>query len=162
MKTLSTILNKEFDFTATHVGTFLTDELWVHDKWIVVIEGQDFEYSTGIAHREPKTTFRLDKEAFQRIMNKNPKKEKTNLLLYIDELKSCSKPKKLNIDDVLYSLILDAQSGSECFDDFCYNFGYNEDSVKHNEIYKACQKNAKKVKTFIKDLEKAGELFQEY
>ena len=162
MKTLSTILGKEFEFSTTHVGTFLTDELWVHDKWIVVIEGQDFEYSTGIGHREAKSTFRLDKEAFQKIKNKTPKKEKANLLLYIDELKSCSKPKKLNIDDVLYSLILDAQSGTESFEDFCDNFGYNEDSVKHNEIYKSCQKNGKKVKTFIKDLEKASKLFQDY
>ena len=63
MKTLSTILGKEFEFSTTHVGTFLTDELWVHDKWIVVIEGQDFEYSTGIGHREAKSTFILEKEA---------------------------------------------------------------------------------------------------
>ena len=102
MKTLSNILNKEFEFSTTHVGTFLTDELWVHDKWIVVIEGQDFEYSTGIGHREAKSTFRLAKEAFQKIKNKTPKKEKANLLLYIDELKSCSKPKKLNIPFIKY------------------------------------------------------------
>ena len=162
MKTHSTILNKDFYFTATHVGTFLTDELWVHDKWIVVIEGQDFEYSTGIAHREPKTTSRLDKEAFQKIINKNPKKEKTNLLLYIDELKSCSKPKNLNIDDVLYSLILDAQSGSECFDDFCDNFGYNQDSIKASEIYNNCKKNAKKLKNIIEDLDDAADKFNNY
>ena len=70
--------------------------------------------------------------------------------------------KYLNIDDVLYCLILDAQSGTESFEDFCDNFGYNEDSVKHNEIYKLCQKNGKKVKTFITNLEKASELFQNY
>ena len=162
MKTLSTILNKEFDFIVNHLGLFLSDDWHIHDKYIVIIEGQDFEYSAGIGHREAKSTFRLDKEAFQKIKNKTPKKEKANLLLYIDELKSCSKPKKLNIDDVLYSLILDAQSGTESFEDFCDNFGYNEDSIKHNEIYKSCQKNGKKVKTFIKDLEKASELFQDY
>ena len=162
MKTLSTILGKEFEFSTTHVGTFLTDELWVHDKWIVVIEGQDFEYSTGIGHREAKSTFRLDKEAFQKIKNKTPKKEKANLLLYIDELKKVSKPKPLNIDDVLYSLILDSQAGAESFDDFCDNFGYNNDSIKVDEIYKACQKNSKKLKTFITDIDEASELFQEY
>ena len=79
-----------------------------------------------------------------------------------DELNKVSKPKPLNIDDILFCLVLDAQSGTESFEDFCDNFGYNEDSVKHNEIYKSCQKNGKKVKTFIKDLEKASELFQDY
>lgn len=162
MKTLSTILNKEFDFTVNYLGLFLTDDLWVHNKYIVIIEGQDFEYSTGIGHRIAKTESRLCKDEFKKVMNKNPQKTKSNLLLYIDELKAVSKPKPLNIDDVLYSLILDAQSGAESFEDFCDNFGYNEDSIKHNEIYKACQKNAKKVKTFIKDLETASELFQDY
>ena len=162
MKTLSKILNKEFDFVVNHLGLFLTDDLHLHlhDKYIVIIEGQDFEYSTGIGHRIELDRFR--KEAFQKLMNKNPQKNKANLYLYIDELKKVSKPKPLNIDDVLYSLILDSQASAESFDDFCDNFGYNEDSVKHNEIYKACQKNSKKVKTFITDIDEASELFQEY
>ena len=101
-------------------------------------------------------------EAFQKLMNRNPQKTKSNLLLYIDELKKVSKPKPLNIDDVLYSLVLDSQFSNETFDDFCDNFGYNNDSIKANEIYRACQKNSKKVRTFIKDLEQAGELFQDY
>lgn len=160
MKTLSKILNKEFDFVVNHLGLFLTDDLHLHDKFIVIIEGQDFKYSCGIGHRIEIDRFK--KEAFQKLMNKNPQKNKANLYLYIDELKKVSKPKKLNIDDVLYSLILDAQSGTESFEDFLDNFGYNEDSVKHNEIYKLCQKNGKKVKTFITNLEKASELFQNY
>lgn len=162
MKTLSQILGKEFEFSATHVGLFLNDDLWVHDKWVIVIEGQDFEYSTGIGHRVEKYSHKVVKDDFKKIMNKNPQKNKSNLLLYIDELKAVSKVKPLNIDDVLYSLILDAQSGAYSFEDFCGEFGYNEDSIKHMEIHKACQKNAKKVKTFIKDLENASELFQNY
>jgi len=160
MKTLSNILNKEFEFSVNHLGLFVNDDLYIQDRYIVIIEGQDFEYSCGIGHRIEKDRFQRDK--FKKTMSRNPQKTKSNLLLYIDELKSCSKPKKLNIDDVLYSLILDAQSGTESFEDFCDNFGYNEDSVKHNEIYRACQKNGKKVKTFIKDLEKASKLFQDY
>ena len=160
MKTLSKILNKEFDFVVNHLGLFLTDELHICDKYIVLIEGQDFEYSGGIGHRIEFDRFK--KEAFQKLMNKNPKKDKSNLLLYIDELKKVSKPKPLNIDDVLYSLILDSQAGTESFYDFCDNYGYDNDSMKANEIYIACQKNSKKVKTFIIDIEKASELFQEY
>lgn len=160
MKTLSKILNKEFDFTVNHLGLFLTDELHICDKYIVIIEGQDFEYSCGIGHRVELDRYK--KEAFQKLMNRNPQKTKPNLLLYIDELKKVSKPKPLNIDDVLYSLVLDSQFSNETFDDFCDNLGYNSDSMKANEIYRACQKNTKKVGTFIKDLEQAGELFQDY
>lgn len=160
MKTLSKILNKEFDFKVNHLGLFVNDDLYIQDRYIVIIEGQDFEYSCGIGHRIEKDRFQKDE--FKRVKNMNPKKDKTNLLHYIDILKSCSKPKTLNIDDILFCLILDAQSGTETFDEFCSNFGYNEDSIKHNEIYRACQKNGKKVKTFIKDLEQASELFQDY
>ena len=148
MKTLSKILNKEFDLVVNHLGLFLSDELHIHDKYIVIINQQDFEYSCGIGHRIELDRFK--RETFQKLMNRNPKKEKANLYLYIDELKAVSKPKPLNIDDVLYSLILDIQAGAESFDDFCDNLGYNNDSIKANDIYKACQKNAKKVKTFIK------------
>ena len=160
MKTLSNILNKEFEFLVNHLGLFVNDDLYIQDRYIVLIEGQDFEYSCGIGHRIELDRFR--KKAFQKIMNKNPQKNKANLLMYIDELKKVSKPKPLNIDDILYSLILDSQFSNETFDDFCDNFGYNNDSIKANEIYRACQKNSKKVKTFITDIDKASELFQDY
>lgn len=159
MKTTSTILNKEFDFKFNHLGLFLTDGLHIHDKYIVIIEGQDFEYSCGIGHRIKNN---IDRGEFSKLMNRNPKKDKASLYLYIDQLKQCSKPKPLNIDDILYSLLLDSQAGAESFDDFCDNFGYDNDSIKANEIYKDCQKNAKKVKTFISNLDEANELFSNY
>ena len=162
MKTLSKILNKEFDFTVNHLGLFVGDDLHLSDKYIVIIEGQDFEYSCGVGHRVAKMELRSCKDEFNRVYNKNPRKNKANLLMYSDELKAVSKPKPLNIDNVLYSLILDSQAGSESFDDFCDNFGYDNDSIKANEIYRACRKNTKKVRTFLKDLEQAGELFQDY
>lgn len=160
MKTLSKILNKEFDFTVNHLGLFVNDDLWVCDKYIVIINNQDFEYSTGIRHRIELDRFKRDE--FKRVMNMNPKKDKTNLLHYIDKIKTVSKVKPLDIDNVLYSLILDAQFSNETFDDFCDNLGYDNDSIKANETYRACQKNSKKVRTFITDLEQAGELFQDY
>lgn len=160
MKTLSTILNKEFDFTFSHLGLRLDENLWSHDKWNVTIEGQDFEYNTGIGHRIEKDRFKRDE--FKKVFGKNPKKEKQNLLIYNKEIEGCSKVKPLNIDDVLYSLISDAQYGEMLFSDFCDELGYNEDSVKHNEIYKSCQQNIKKIRTFISDLQTASKLFSEY
>lgn len=160
MKTTSTILNKDFDFTINHLGLFLIDDLHIQDKYFVTINEQDFEYFRGIGHRIEKDRFQKDK--FKKLINKNPIKTKSNLLMYVDELKSVSNPKPLNIDDVLYCLILDAQAGIQSFDDFCDNFGYDNDSIKANEIYKACQKNGKKVKTFISNLDEASELFSNY
>lgn len=162
MKTTSNILSKDFDFNAVHVGLFLSDDLWIHDKWVVTIEGENFDYSTGIGHRVAVNPLKVNKDAFNKVMNKHPRQNKANLLVYIDELKAVSKPNVLNIDDVLYSLILDAQSGSYSFDDFCDEFGYDNDSIKAFETYKACQTNAKKVKQFIKNLDEAIELFQDY
>lgn len=160
MKTNSTILNKEFDFKINHLGLLLTDDLHICDKYIVIINEQDFEYSCGIGHRIELDRFK--REAFQKLMNRNPKKDKANLYLYIDELKKVSKPKPLNIDDVLYCLILDAQFGNYSFDDFCDELGYDNDSIKANETYKSCQKNGKKIKTFISNLDEANELFSNY
>lgn len=160
MKALSKTLNKEFDFVVNHLGLHLTDELHICDKYIVIIEEQDFKYSCGIGHRVELDRFK--KDAFIKVMNRKPQKTKSNLYLYINELRAVSNPKPLNIDDILYSLILDSQAGAETFDDFCDNFGYDNDSIKASEIYKSCQKNGKKVKTFITDIDKVSELFQDY
>ena len=40
--------------------------------------------------------------------------------------------------EVCYSLAMDAQSGRESFTDFCANFGYDEDSRKAEETWRAC------------------------
>ena len=160
MKTLSKILDKEFDFQVNHLGLFVNEDLHICDKYIVIINEQDFEYSRGIGYRTELSHYERDK--FKKVMNRNPQKTKSNLLLYVDELKKVSKPKPLNIDDVLYSLVLDTQLSRETFDDFCDDLGYSNDSIKANDIYKACQKNGKKLRTFIKDLDRAIDLFQDY
>lgn len=162
MRALSKILNKEFDFSVNHLGLFVTEDLHICDKYIIFIDGQEFEYSCGIGHRVPVIDAQIVKQEFKRVFNRNPQKTRSNLLSYVDNLKRVSKPKPLNIDDVLYSLIMDSQAGSESFDDFCDNYGYDNDSINANDIYRACQKNGKKVRTFIKDINQAIELFHNY
>lgn len=162
MKTTSKILNKDFNFSAKHIGLFLDDNLWSHDKWVVTIEGQTFDYSTGIGHREVDNSKWGAKDNFDRLMKSNPKKTKENLTLYNNELEKCSKVKPLQIDDVLYSLVMDSYVKNMDFEDFCGEFGYDEDSIKASEIYKACQKATKKLRTFVPDLNEAQELFQDY
>lgn len=160
MKTISKVLKQEFDFSYKHLGLFLSDDLWVHDKYIVFINGEDFEYSQGIRFRECSNSFFKDK--FNSLINKTPKKTKSNLMMYIEELNKVSKPKKLNLDDVLFSLVLDMQSSDLDFEDFCNEYGYNEDSIKHRDLYEQCRKNSKKLKKFLKNKEEAIELFNQY
>jgi hypothetical protein len=162
MRTLSKILNKEFEFSVNHLGLFVTEDLHICDKYIVFIDEQEFEYSCGIGHRVPVIDAEIVKQEFKRVFNRNPQKTRSNLLLYADDLKRVSKPKPLNIDDVLYCLLMDSQAGSQSSDDFCDNYGYDNDSISANETYRACQKNGKKVRTFIKDINQAIELFQDY
>jgi len=159
MKTTSKILGKDFNFEAKHIGLFLDDNLWSHDKWVVTIEGQTFDYSTGIGHRDASV---FNREAFNAVMRKTPKQTKENLTLYNEELAKVSKVKPLQIDDVLYSLLSDASLANGDFEDFCSEFGYDEDSIKANETYKACQKGTKKLKAFLPDLQTAQELYSEY
>lgn len=157
----SEILNKEFNVNIMHVGLMVNDDLWQHDKWVVIINGQQFDYSTGLGHREAKK-WDADKKEFARLMRMQPKKELVNLQNHNNKLQAVSKVKPLNIDDVLYSLIIDSDANDYTFEDWADNFGYDTDSRKAEQIYHACKENARKVNTFIDNLEEARELFQDY
>lgn len=50
-----------------------------------------------------------------------------------------NRPKKPQVKDVLYSMIMDDVSNMS-FDDFCNEFGHDNDSIKALEIYRACLK----------------------
>lgn len=162
MKTTSKTLSKDFNFSTKHIGLFLDENLWSHDKWVVTIEGQTFDYCTGIGRRIVDPSKWGSKEGFKAVMNKSPKKEKENLMLYNSEVERYSKVKPLEIDDVLYSLVMDAYAGSETFDDFCDNFGYSQDSIKALEVYRDCQKTITKLRSLSINIEEAQELFQDF
>jgi len=58
------------------------------------------------------------------------------------------------VDDVLDSLLNDAQGGEQTFEDFCAEFGYDPDSRKAERIWRACQLVAKNMKRLLgKDYE---------
>jgi hypothetical protein len=63
------------------------------------------------------------------------------------------------VGDVLGCLLQDAQSGSETFEDFCGNLGYDTDSRKAFDIYLKCQECLGAMRrAFGSDLEQATEL----
>ena len=160
MRVTSKILSKDFEFSTSHVALLVDKNLWQHDKWIVVINDQVFEYHTGIGHRIPKSRF--DKKEFDRIKRINPIKEINNLIVHNSQIKAVSKLKPLDIDDVLYSLLIDSEANDYSFQDWCNNFGYDVDSIKAMNMYNDCISTYNKVRTFITDFDKARELFQDY
>jgi hypothetical protein len=159
MKTTSTILNKDFDFKAIHIMLTVNEDLWQYDKWTVIINGESFDYNTGIGHRKESSKF--DKKEFTRLMTMRAIQSKTNLEYHNSQLRAVSKVKPLEIDDVLYSLIMDAQAADGTFQDFCDNFGYDNDSRKALDTYMQCQETEGRIRKFL-NVDEAAEKFQDY
>ena len=61
-----------------------------------------------------------------------------------------------NVADVLSSLILDASCGDQSFEDFCSDFGYDEDSRKAERTWRDCTAMTPRVKRFL------GERFEAF
>ena len=134
----SEILEHTFDsYNVVYIGERDSDG-WEHDAFSVSINGIDFSYNTGFGHRT------LEKyHTIERL-------RKTFVHAPI-------------IDDVLFSLVMDALYGSETFGDFCADFGYDEDSRKVLKIYLECQKTADKIRRLLPvSLDKAIDLFSDY
>ena len=54
------------------------------------------------------------------------------------------------LDSVLDCLLTDSIGvDGVIFEDFCSEFGYDEDSIKAKKVYEACKKNSKKLKNLL-------------
>ena len=53
--------------------------------------------------------------------------------------------------DVLSSLILDANAGDQSFEDFCGDFGYDEDSRTAERTWRACAAMVPRLRRFLGD-----------
>lgn len=127
---------------------------WVCDKYKVTFsrEGKSisFDYSCGIGHRINKLPLKSDENHTFRLASKmcndkslrqkNPSWQDRQWLV----IPSAA--------SVLYCLLLDAQCGSETFEDFCSNCGYDTDSRKALETYLACQETNTKLRFFSGEL----------
>lgn len=51
--------------------------------------------------------------------------------------------------EVMYSLLLDASSADYSFENFCGEFGYDEDSRKAEQIWRGCQEQARKLRELL-------------
>lgn len=53
--------------------------------------------------------------------------------------------------DVLYCLCSDARAGEQTFGEFCSDMGYDEDSRKAEQTWKACVSIAPRLRRFLRD-----------
>jgi len=126
-------------FSVNYLGKRKRDT-WEHFAWLVTINGIDFEYCMGIANFTP--FFKRDKQGFQvwgAPRNKKPENGIANA-----ELQGWLHAPQLK--DVLYCLFSDTEAGSYSFNDFCANFGYDNDSLKALDVYRACMESAPKLR----------------
>lgn len=65
--------------------------------------------------------------------------------------------------DLIACLLSDASAGSESFEDYCINFGYDTDSRKAYATWLACQTTARDIKFLLgADLEMFQEAAEDY
>jgi len=160
MKAQSNILNKSFDFEAIHLQLSFDENFWLKDSYNIIINGQSFSYFSGIGHRVEKNSYSRDEA--KKWLNFSSRKNVESYNYLVIQLNTFTKPKPLNIDDILYCLVLDSYCGSLSFDDFCDDFGYSNDSINHLNLYRECSKTAKKLQKIGINIDEANELFQDY
>jgi hypothetical protein len=128
--------------------------------WLVTINGQSFDYYTGVAHREMRKglLWGEQKAEYKRLTAWNVRLNEYGWQRLL-ELTKATPPK---LDDVLYSLVMDSSACEESFDDWCANYGYDTDSRKALESYLACQESAAKLRKAGVDIAAERERLQEY
>lgn len=103
-----------------------------------------FDFYRGVGHREErKNNYRLTKyvAVFRKLINQQ-------VMYPIDSGAVCVfVPTSA---EVLYCLLLDAESGRYTFPEFCQNYGLDEDSRKALDTYLVCQNTSKKLNTIFK------------
>lgn len=153
-----------YDFTISHLRNPIAKESekplknWrdSSDAWLVVINGQHFDYYTGVGHREINKVTVLGTKWDYDYIKKNRHR------LCIDVLVQVSKPVAPKFDSVLACLVQDAIGSAQTFDDWCSDFGYDTDSRKALQTYLDCQETAKKLRLARVPLDKEAERLQDY
>lgn len=107
------------------------DKRWPHFAWRVTLSRGDrshtTDYRTGIGHAK-----KLPAPGHFAPMEHDSKR----LQLWLNKPGVAVAP---TAADVLSSLLSDAQSGMDTFEDFCGNLGYDTDSRAALDTYLACQ-----------------------
>lgn len=142
------------EYRAEYLGV-RTDREWPRFAWSIVINGERFEYNTGMEHC---TLAENPQPASGRAAWKHKKKPEGSILARIknDKRRLTGDPETVQVwvhvptaGLVIGCLLLESHACDEGFGDWCDSLGYSEDSRKALEIYLACQENAKKLRKAI-------------
>jgi len=137
---------------------------WPCIKYTVTINGEAFEYSLGVGHVNWKAAakhslnytlaaigMRLSEDEwhFANVMaqGKTPKDKKRTAEIAAKIAKA--QKKQPDPAEVLASVCREGQDADESFENWCGNFGYEEDSRKAEGIYLACTDNGKKARRIL-------------
>jgi hypothetical protein len=127
---------------------------------------RDFDFFTGIGLREPATRFDRMKAAygFPGLTEKDKKGATAYGRRYLAEVEKLRKPKAPHAADVLYNLLLDSSAMQMSFDEWCDDYGYDNDSRKAEGIFDTCRVNARALAEVIRaDVRAAlSDVLQEY
>jgi hypothetical protein len=126
------------------------------DAWLVIINGQHFDYFTGIGHRkiDMSTCWGTKWSGDSKYVIQNRHK------LRIEVLVQVSKPVTPKFDSILACLVRDAVG--QTFDDWCSAYECETDSRKALQSYMDCQETAKKLRLAKVPIEKEAERLQDY
>ena len=105
----------------------------VCDSWRVTINGQRFDYHTGLGHRK------VNKQA-QRVAAL-----KRGTVAYKEWEKMYVKPVKPSLSSVLHCLVTDADAENMNYCEWCDSYGYERDTFQAFESYRACLAIAEKL-----------------
>lgn len=118
----------------------------------VKVNGHWFNYSTGIGWIGNKKDKDANPDQYKPLSysDRAELRDQFNSRHYVnDEYNTRTVYRKVpTVIDILYSLKVDADAGSMSFIDFCDNFGYDSDSIKATDIYRACMDTAVKLRGY--------------
>ena len=131
------LIENKIVYNVRYLGKFLTDNLEC-DKWNVTFTAgagtkQEFEYCTGLGHRQCVKTRPFGWVNYSAVQRKTWVKE--NML-----------PVTPFAGAVLYCLLSDMSCANDTFVEWCDNMGYDTDSRKALQTYLACQENGAKLR----------------
>lgn len=127
--------------------------------FIVSINGQLFDYRMGSGHC---TKLNNDKTSVQYRISELEKDDRLSICkaiygyhrsisLYDFEDLKIVYVKRPELKEVLNCLFFDSSARDQCFQDWCDEFGYSDDSITAKKTYEACLENAFKLKKALGD-----------
>lgn len=128
-------------------------------KFIVLINGVKFNYFLGLGHcsklNNDKTSIQyritgLEKDLRVEICKAIYGYNK-NISMWDYEQLNIIYIKRPKLEEVLNCLFMDAEARNSCFEDWCSDFGYSDDSIKAKNIYDSCVQNGIKLKSSLGD-----------